>query len=210
METLKIGKLKNIVGGTVSREQVSSMDPIHVFNTSLDTVKYTDITNPISWMTIGLYKYDYLFCRAQTINWLQSNPWSGCSLEEKKYAAEHFCVGASDRAEVFTDAESELHWNNFVESAQSTRHNRWKQGKGYISYVLPLVDSLDMAEKTNDLSNLYIIYGVESNSLDGKDGLYDWVEGTSSYSGGTGFSGQSYWTQEYQDNLSSILRKGFK
>jgi hypothetical protein len=170
---------------------------------------YTEITSNKNWMDIGMNYYDYLFCRNQVMLWTAVNGWTGLTTEEKKVASEHFAVGPTERA-VYTDDESQDNWNEFVNTSQECRTNRWKLGKGYISYVLDMADSLHMAELTNTLSNSYITYGIESLADDGVVGLFDWVEGTGPYSGGTGFSGESYWTQECQDNLSSILRNGFK
>ena len=89
-----------------------------------------------------------------------------------------------------------------------TRKKRWHAAKGYISFTLPLADSIDLGKKTNELSNEYIIYGIEDYASDGVAGLFDWLENTNIYSGGTGYSGQTYWTQTDQDKMMSILRDG--
>jgi hypothetical protein len=214
MGLLRIGEIRTKPNKLNS---YSNGNPYYIFTEStFDDGKvepgknYDEITSNKNWMSLGQNYYDYLFCRNQVIMWTATNGWTGLTTEEKQMAAQHFAVGTTERAEVYTDNELQDFWNDFVNKSQECRTNRWKLGKGYISYVLDLSDSLHMAEITNTLSNSYIIYGIESLADDGKVGLFDWVEGTGPYSGGTGFSGESYWTQEYQDNLSSILRKGFK
>jgi len=209
MNILKIGELINKPTGLVT--EATQGDPIYVFQESLDLSKYTDITSNDNWIKVGLGYYDYLFARNQIIMHTATNPpFSGLSQEDRKVAAKHFAVGATDRLDTFKDSDLQGYWNTFVEKAQRTREARWKMSKGYISYVLPMGDSIHIAQSTNELTNSYITYGIESLAIDGVDGLFDWVENTGSYSGGTGFSGQTYWTQTYQDNLSSILRNGYK
>jgi hypothetical protein len=205
MSLLKIGEIKNkptMIG--------ESSNPYYVFSDSLDTNLYYDITSNVNWFKIGMSNYDYLFCRNQVMVRTAVIGFSALTTDEKKIAAKHYSVGTTERAEVFSDGENQDNWALFVENAHKCREKRWNLGKSYISYVLPTLDSIDMAEKTDTLSHNYIVYGIEEKSVDGATGLFDWVENTADYSGGTGFSGQTYWTQEYQDNLSSILRNGYK
>lgn len=169
---------------------------------------YDDITSNKNWMSIGQYYYDYLFCRNQVMMWTAVNGWSGLTTEEKEIAAQHFAVGETERGEVYSLEEQQEHWNEFIIKAEETRKKRWHAAKGYISFTLPLADSIDLGKKTNDLSNEYIIYGIEDYVSDGVAGLFDWLENTNTYSGGTGYSGQTYWTQTDQDKMMSILRDG--
>ena len=217
MSLLKIGEIKNLNNHRIKLGEVYTGLPSYVYSNTIDTDAYNDITSNKSWMYEGRFKYDYLFCRNQIMMWTPNYVnkeggigWSGLTLEEKQIAAKNFAVGPTERSEVYSNDELQEYWNEFVDKSQDCRSSRWKLGKGYISYVLNPSDSLHVAELTNNLSNSYIVYGIESLADDGVVGLFDWVEGTGPYSGGTGFSGQSYWTQEHQDKLSSILRKGYK
>lgn len=217
MSLLKIGEIKNLHNHRITLGEVYTGSPSYVYSDTIDTDVYNDITSNKSWMSQGRFKYDYLFCRKQIMMWTPNYVnkqgeigWSGLTLEEKQIAARNFAVGSTERSEVYSNDELQEYWNDFVDKSQDCRNSRWKLGKGYISYVLNPSDSIHVAELTNTLSNSYIVYGIESLVDDGVAGLFDWVEGTGPYSGGTGFSGQSYWTQEYQDTLSSILRNGYK
>ena len=57
----------------------------------------------------------------------------------------------------------------------------------------------------DELSNEYITYGIEEYSADGVDGLFDWIEGTAGFSGGTGFDAKSYHTTGLTQNLMSSI-----
>ena len=159
-------------------------------------------------MTIGTKSHDYLFCRNQVMIWTAVNGWGNLSTSEKQVAAEHFAVGSTERDEVYTSDEQQRHWNDFIIRAEKTRNQRWHAAKGYISYTLPLSDSIDLGKSTNSLSNEYITYGIHSYTNDGVDGLFDWFEGTSEFSGGTGYNGKSYYVSTHKDNIMNILRDG--
>jgi hypothetical protein len=169
---------------------------------------YTEITSNKNWMEIGKHYYDYLFCRNQVMTWTAVNGWTGLTTEEKEIAAQHFAVGPTQRNEVYTSDEQQQHWTQFIIEAEKTRNRRWHEAKGYISFTLPLIDSIDLGKSTNGLSNEYITYGIESYAKDGVDGLFDWLEGTSEFSGGTGYNGKSYYVSTHKDNIMSILRDG--
>jgi hypothetical protein len=203
MSILKIGQLT-----TKPSKLDQTTNPYWSFSGSLDTNIYTDITSNKNWMGVGQKHYDYLFCRNQVMMRTAVIGFSALTTEEKEIAAEHFAVGDTERSEVFTTQEQQTNWNEFILNAEKTRNKRWREAKGYISYNLPFIDSIDLGKKTNELSNEYIIYGIEDKDSDGVAGLFDWLENKHEYSGGTGFSGQTYWTQEHQDKIMSILRDG--
>lgn len=199
---LKIGK--RIKVQTTLGEDLPAL---YNFSSSLDTNVYDDITSNYNWMTLGLSHYDYLFCRNQIMMWTSVNGFSGMTQLEKEIAASNFVVGKSDRDTIFSNTEEQSNWKTFIESSQNARERRWKAAKAYISYVLAPSDGLDIAITTNKLSGEYITYGIEDVASDGVDGLLDWIGNTGSYTE-TGFSSKSYWTQEAQDNMLTILKDG--
>ena len=182
--------------------------PYYSFSGTLDTNIYTDITSNKNWMEIGKNYYDFIFCREQVMTWTAINGFSALTQQEKVIASTVFAVDKVDRDQVHTEEEQKLNWNEFVLNSQNAREKRWKVAKGYISYYLTPPDSWDIAQTTDQLSNDYIVYGIKENAVDGIDGLFDWIGNTSSYSGGTGFNGKSYYSDEYRDNLLDILKYG--
>jgi hypothetical protein len=182
--------------------------PYIVFSGTVNTEIYKDVTSNDSWIDIGTNHYDYLYCRNQIIIRTATIGFSGLTNDlERQVAARNFAVGSTDRLSVYTDTELKSFWSDFILKSEKTRLSRWLLAKDYISYVLPLSDSIDMAKTTNELSNEYVKYGIESLSEDGVDGLYDWVEGTGIYTG-SGFSTKSYWTQGHQDVIIGFLKNG--
>lgn len=182
--------------------------PYYSFSGTLDTNIYTDITSNKNWMEIGKNYYDFIFCREQVMTWTAINGFSALTQQEKVIASTVFAVDKTNRDQVHTEEEQKLNWNEFVLNSQNAREKRWKVAKGYISYYLTPPDSWDIAQTTDQLSNDYIVYGIKENAVDGIDGLFDWIGNTSSYSGGTGFNGKSYYSDEYRDSLLDILKYG--
>lgn len=211
MGPIKIGELKIKPTGLVSPS--GSDDPMFVFSGTIDTNIYKDITSNDAWMSIGKHEYDFLFCRNQVMTWTAINSaslggFSGLTLVEQQVAARNYAVGDTERASIYSDTELSNYWGEFIEKAKISREARWGTAKAYISYILPMSDSIDLAKSTNSLSNEYITYGIESFAVDGTDGLFDWLENTNSFSGGTGYDGKSYWVQEHQDKMMEILKDG--
>jgi hypothetical protein len=203
MELLKIGEI------TVKPTKLNNTGaPYYSFSGSLDTNIYTDITSNKNWLDIGKTNYDYIFCREQIMGWTAAIGFSGLTQEEKEIASMTFSVSKSDRDSVHTEEEQMQFWQTLVSYSQSTREKRWKAAKSYISYFLTPPASWDIAQTTDQLSNDYIIYGIREKSTDQIDGLFDWINSTSSYSGGTGFNSKPYYSEEYKDNLIKILKDG--
>lgn len=210
MGPLKIGELT--IKPTMLTTGATS-NQMFVFSGALDTNLYTDITSNKNWMNVGAQMYDYLFCRNQVMTWTAINSaalggFSALTQTDKEVAACNYAVGATERASVYSDAELSSYWGDFIGKAKISRESRWVAAKAYISYILPMPDSIDLAKSTNSLSNEYKTYGIESFADDGTDGLFDWLENTNSFSGGTGYNGKSYWTQEHQDKMMEILKDG--
>ena len=205
---MAIGLLK--IGKRIKEQTVLNeiLPPQYVFSSSLDSNVYNDITSNVNWVGVGKSSHDFLFCRNQIMMWTAVNGFSGLTTEEKQIAAQNFAVGPTERSEVYSDSELKGFWGEFLVNSQRARNYRWNAAKSYISYVLPMADSIDLGKSTTDLSFQYITYGIEDYTSDGVAGLFDWLENTNIYSGGTGFSGKTYWTQEHQDNMMTILRDG--
>lgn len=207
MSLIKIGELINKPQKIVSPEAI--LDPTYVFGETINEELYVDITSNNNLMSIGLYEYDYLFCREQIKLRSASMDVNDPKMaDELKCASQFFCVAKSTRDMFYSEEEQEKFWMELIYKTQNTRLERWSKAKSYISYILPSIYSIDLAKSTTALSQDYITYGIESFLTHGVDGLFDWIESTSEFSGGTGFNGKSYWSQIYQDKLISILRIG--
>lgn len=196
---LKIGKIIN--EPTSLAEAGSPIVEYYVISENLDLNLYNDITSNEAWMTIGISFYDYLFCRKQVMYRTAAIGFANLSLEEKKYASEHFAVSKADRDTVHTEEEQLNNWEVFVQTSQRVRLERWVKAKGYISYHLNPVDSTDMALSTETLSKNFIEYGIESLAIDGVTGIYDWLEND--------YLNKSYYNETYKNNILLILQTGF-
>lgn len=177
------------------------LPPEFVISDTIDTNVYTDVTSNQNWMSVGVNIYDYLFCRNQVKMLTYVTGFSAMTIEEKRVAATVFAVGSTERSEVFTIEENESNWSVFVEKSLNCRLERWNKAKSYISYLLPPIDSTDLALSTEALSKNYIEYGIESLAIDGVTGLYDWLEND--------FTLKSYYNETYKNNIISILQEGF-
>lgn len=205
MEQLKIGQL--ITQPLILLDERIIGDSYHVIATNLDDEKYNDITNNQNWVEIGIKYYDYKFCRAQMALYTYNIGFNNLSQIEKEYAAKHFVVSKSDRDSVFSEPEQQFHWGNFMSESKLARSYRLNAAKNYISYVLPMADSIDISQSTKLLNENYLEYGFESIAIDGVDGIWDWIENTGNFTS-NGFDSKSYWSQERQNKLMIILRDG--
>jgi len=206
MEQLKIGEIKEKQTRIFSEGE--NVYPLYVFSGSIDETLYYDITSVNNWMTIAMSYYDYSFCRNQSKLFLDTTTWSALTQSDKISAASTFIVDKTLRNEVLTEEQQKSYWDSLVEFSYRSRERRWKSAKGYISYYLNVIDSSDMATATKELSDNYLLYNIQTISIDGVNGLFDWITSTNNYSGGNGFNSKSYWTQEHQDNLMKILKDG--
>jgi hypothetical protein len=196
---IKIGKLINEQQFIVAPDAI--LDPTYVFGETINEELYTDITSNESWLSIGLYNYDYLFCREQVKS-------RGLSLDyndpkmiyELKSASEHFCTTKAFRDTVFSEAEQEKFWESFVSKAYQTRLDRWVKAKGYISYILAPSDSTDLALETELLSKNFVEYGIISVAVSGVNGLIDWLEST--------YLSKTYYNVTHKNNILLILTTG--
>lgn len=196
MSYLKIGKYtgESLTASTYVFEQTLPVD-------------YVDISDVYMWFQAQDYAdMDYVFCRDGAMNYIAYNGgFTGLTEEHKLIAAKNFCVSKPERDTVLTDAEQEQYWELFVYNSQIARNRRWDIAKSYVSYRLTPTDSSDLGESTDTLTSKYLRYGIESELVDGKPGLYDWVKDEYSFSGGTGFSSKTYYTTDLRDGLIERL-----
>lgn len=191
---MKIGKL-----GT--NEPLPTFQMKEVLDSS-----YVDITNVYHWFKLGELEKDFLYRREKAIEYITSvGGFDNLTELDKPYAAKNYCVGPTDRDKLFTTNEQEEHWYHFVVNSENCRKERWDKAKSFASFRLSITDSTDLAVSTSTLNENYIKYGIETVNLDGRDGLIDWLNDTSSFSGGTGFSSKSYYTQELRDGIIDRL-----
>ena len=179
--------------------------PTYQFKETLDA-NYLDISCVEYWFKIGEDAgKDFLYQRDGAIGYITNNGgFDALSQYDKPYAAQNFCVNKTDRDKLYTDAEQEVYWGTFVKNSQEARRTRWDNAKAYISFRLSTQDSNNVADDTLLLNEKYIYYGIESQAEDGVDGLYDYVNGTSSYTGG-GFPSKSYYTDSLKQGVLNCL-----
>jgi hypothetical protein len=167
---------------------------------------YLDITNVYHWFKLEELEKDFLYRRTQAISYIVSvGGFDNLDELNQSYAAKNYCVGPSDRIKLFTESEQEEYWYHFVINSEQCRKERWDKAKAFVSFRLSVTDSTDISLTTTQLNENYIKYGIESNSSDGNDGLIDWLESTGSYSGGTGFSSKTYYTEELKNGIIDRL-----
>jgi len=205
---LKIGKLrKNPMQLVTSIEQVA--DPYYIINEIIDETKYEDITSNLNWSTIGIGHKDYQFVRNQialrtaTIGFYQLP-----NNDERRIASEFFAVSYDDRKTINTDKEQELNWGSFVYNVQESRKKRWDAARLLLSYYFPREDSIRVSYETKNISDDYLVYGIESYELDGVVGLFDYLEGTYSYSATTSFSSVTSWNETIHNKVINIIKYG--
>lgn len=206
----KIGRFKQSFEGIVAYPDPKIIpDPYYVIAESIDESKYDDITNNFSWSTVGIGHKDYQFVRNQimlrtAIVGFDNLP----SLEEKQVASEFYAVGPNDRIKVHTLSEQESFWKDFVNNMQLSRAKRWEAARMHISFNFNITDSIAVSKDTKDLSYDYLTYGIESYALDGVVGLFDYLDGTYSYSAGTSFSSYTSWNQTIHNKINNTLKYG--
>lgn len=211
MRKLQAYKLPSgVVGVTVtSWEDVDlNGNPPFVALEALDPA-YEDVSSITHWDGLGQSTdADYTYRREAIAAIVSATGFANLSEEDQKTAARLFTVNKADRDMVLTEDEQRAAWAILVEASIQCRAARWNRAKTYISYRLNVADSSDLAISTSDLCTNYVNYNITSHALCGRDGLYDFLQGTSAYAGG-GFPYKPYWTQEYQDRLMEILTTGY-
>jgi hypothetical protein len=169
---------------------------------------YQNISSVLNWYNFGaLSDVDYIFIREQISLLVSSIGFSALTVEEKLIVSKLFLVSKTDRDTVLSAEEQKIAWDELVENSLNCRMMRWTKAKSYISYELDSTNASDLAVDTSILCLNYVNYNITSYLLTGKDGLYDYIEGTASYSL-NGFPSKSYWSQQRQDNIMKILKIG--
>ena len=130
MSLLRIGQL------TTEQSKLNIGNEFYIFTgATFDDGKvepgksYVEITSNKNWMSIGLRKYDYLFCRNQVMMWTAVNGWGSLTTEEKEVASRHFAVGQTERDEIRLQPPSET-CRTLYEGRKGTayRNFKWKTG----------------------------------------------------------------------------------
>jgi len=175
------------------------------FKVVLD-IDYIDISSVREWFkSVSFANKDFIFARDGAIAYITNNGgFNALNDMEKELVSKHFCVDKVDRDTVLSEDEQESFWELFVYNSQNARQHRWDIAKSFISYRLSPTDSSDIAVTTDTYSTQYIRYGIEELSVDGKDGLRDWIknEGNLVVSG---FNSKQYYTDGLRDGLLERL-----
>lgn len=167
---------------------------------------YLDISNVEYWFKIGTEAgVDFLYQRDGAIGFISaSGGFDSLTEYDKPYAASNFCVSKADRDTIYTDAEQESFWGEFVGNSQEARRIRWNRSKSFISYRLTPSQSDEVANDTLLLNEKYVYYGIESYALNVIEGLFDYIQGTSTYSE-SGFPSKSYYTASLETGVMNFL-----
>jgi hypothetical protein len=177
------------------------------FKTVLDT-DYADISDISMWF--GAQEYadiDYTFAREGAIGYMMAQGgFSALTENDKITMARNYCVDQTDRDSVLTQQEQESYWELFIYNSENARTRRWSIAKAFISFRLDKVDGNDLGEATDILTNKFLRYDITSYSADSTTGLFDWLNDSHIYSGGTGFSSKSYYTSELRDGILDRLK----
>lgn len=168
------------------------------FKTVLD-VDYTDISSINNWFSVGTeLNYDYLKIRNGAKQYVTDIGYSGLTDEtEKILASQQFLIDKGYRDLCHTEEQQYKYWGKFINSSKDCRTERWYNAKAYTSFTLSELDSVDLALSTKELSENYIEYNIPY--------LFDWLNGEGQYSGGTGFSTKSYYTEDLKNNILNKL-----
>ena len=195
MSHKKIGKLSGIKG--LPEYQVKEVLDEH----------YVDITSVYHWFKIEQLNIDYLYRRSMAIEYIQSiGGFINLDDIDKAYAIKNYCVGSIDRSSLYSQEDQEEHWYHFVVNSENCRKKRWDKAKAFASFRLTPSDSSDLAISTSSLNENYIKYGIEEYVSDNKDGLFDWLNSTGSFSTGGGFNEKKYFSTELRDGILNKLK----
>jgi hypothetical protein len=161
-----------------------------------------DKSTPTFWMTTGYKYYDYMFAREQSSLYIQNHEdYSKISTEDKQYASQTFIIPVDSRSVHYSAEEQRKHWNSFAKRMIECRYQRWEDGRAYASYALGIDASTQMGIDTNDIAKEWKDYNTTK--------LFEWFEGTGSYSG-SGYPATNYYTASIGNNVLEILRDGIK
>jgi len=174
-----------------------------------DTVPtdYADVSSIISWYEIGFGIKDYLYVRERIREFYTQIEFANLSEQEKVIVCQLFIATKAERNSIFTEEYQKEYWNMLVEQSQYCRFKRWESVKKYISYKLTPTDSSNLANDTSTLCSNYINYNITDFAKDGIAGLFDYLQGTGSYTS-TGYPSKGYWLQADQSVMMDILQNG--
>lgn len=208
---MKIGHLKSHDPDMVY-DANSFTDPVYVFEESLDSAKYDDITSLANFERLGKMHFDVKRVMTYMKAHVAGAGFENLSEAEKTVACRYFLVENATVAQYLSETEMAEAWKTLNTETKAARQKRWDAVFDYVSLNLPKAYGFDLAFTADamGLTGNYLTYGLESNEIDGVDGLWDYIEGTSGFAGspGTGFPSKPYWTQALQDGIMAILRDG--
>ncbi len=195
MSYIKIGKYYG----------ANPLSPTYQFKEVLDK-DYLDISCVEYWFKIGEEAgVDYIYQKEGAIGFISAlGGFENLTEYDKPYAASNFCVGKDDRDTIYTDAEQENFWKEFINNSQEARKIRWNSSKSFISYRLTPSQSDEVANDTLLLNEKYVYYGIESKTTNNVDGLFDYIQGTSIYNE-SGFPSKSYYTPSLENGVMNYL-----
>lgn len=214
---MKIGILKNYDPNKIY-EVGEIINPLYVFDDVIDDTLYDDITSLVSYDTIYIFYYDIKRTIFYMIEYLNekcplnadgSRNLNNLTEDEIKIACKYFLLDYSIIEQYFTPDEIKENWSVLNLKTKKCRQRRWDALFNYLSLKLEKVQGFDLAFTVDKLglSNNYLMYGLESESIDGVPGLFDYFEGTSIFAQ-NGFPSKPYWTQELQNEIMKIIKDG--
>lgn len=168
---------------------------------------YEDVSSIINWDSYGERLKDFNYIRDRIKFFVDTIGFQNLSYDEKYIAAKYFLVNKTDRDSVISETDQKYYWDDLITKSQNSRFNRWENAKRYISYVLPPINSSDLAKSTSELCNDYINYNIITKTKDGVSGLFDYLKGEGDFVT-NGYPSKSYWSQQDQDKLMDILENG--
>lgn len=202
---MKVGVLKTY--DPTKAIEVGNDSPYIVAET-LDLEKYNDITS-IENLIKFCVDFDYKKVTVILKDYVSTIGFENLSNDEKILACKRFLVPKEIVIQYLTEDEIKDAWSIQNIETRKARESRWNAIFNLLSFSLPKQYAFDLAFSVDSLglSNNYLIYGLEAEAIDGIPGLWDYFEGTSTFTGG-GFPAKEYWSQDLQDKIMLILRDG--
>ena len=160
----------------------------------------TDLSSPSYWATTGTRNFDYMLAREQ-IRLISATDYDSFGEKNQHIACKLFLVPVESRSIHFSATTQRTHWNRFAKQMIDCRYQRWEDGRAYASYVLGINASTQMGIDTNDIAKEWKDYNTNK--------LFEWFEGTGSYSG-RGYPSTNYYTASIGSNILETLRDGIR
>lgn len=205
--------------GGYSDSDLSGNKPfIPVLDSDSVPVDYTEISSISNWASFGASAgCDYKVIRKAISVIAFVTGWANLSQSEKEIAAEYFAVGATERAEIFTDPQVHLQKGvEFHRLSVAARQARVSTVEAVFYSSMALTDAFTLVASMEIIANRYVNWGLETKSTDGVDALFDYINSNvgSIYEGaGIAESGITLITGEtmpqFVTRLNNILVEGY-